>query len=1125
MSIIRFSIIATILSAAAFGQTISTTPNLSLPLIPDGYQNWGVPYRQAQNILDSSANTYKGSWSGSTVYTVGQFVSFSGSIYISTLANNINQTPSSGVGWVQFTSGSSGGAVSSVFGRTGDVTAAIGDYSVSQVSGAASSASPVFTGLINGSGASNLLLPFVSSAPTATGGLFFNTALGEYEGYAGGPWVFPWVAPGGGTTGNCAIFLSPYNLGSQPCGGGSGGGNTTSTALTPNSITMANGANSIVNSGLSDNGSTLSYSGNGVLASEGAVLGGSSSKDALYANLVTHRWVMNNNNAGALSIPGVGTPGTSGHIAAYAANGIDLVDGGPISGGGGGGSAGTAGQLNMVGTVAGTFAASHVTDNGTNVTSTEPMFAPSFTGNVNGTFYVAAYQASGTHTQYDMARQAADAYAIANTNTGSLLILLPGLNRTCDAAPLPNPAGSWATTSIIGYGSAVSIIQKQTNCGTSAATFSHPASITGLLSRGWYQGFEIDAAHIDTAACNTYGYALTTFIDVTCANAQGTDHEWEFGSTAANNTGWMDNIYGYNIRVLDNVGGGKGAIVGLTWTGTTLTAGTITNPGTKNYTQSYIKGTLIGPGLASCTTVPTLTIQVSDVSSTTFPNLPPTIYGVPNGVTITNGGNCTNTSQLYVLVQDEYTTGVTSGFKFTNMADSAMYDVEALGTYTNGEFISNITSNNGWINEHPFTNDTYEIVDQGSANKHVNTEFDSPGYYAAVLDGQEGSFVNPSISWDGNAYLGSSGYWARHATTDIHQITGWTIVNSMCTEGSDANTNPYFNIVTAANGLPISPTNLMPTGLTLNNVQICDGSLNFINNLANGVKSTDDLTNYSWLNGGGLWMTNTPTLANGTSVSPSMGIHSDYNDSMIFARNTTGGGAADIDGVGIDSLGGLSLSVPIHGDVMATALASPGAPTLGTGGTAGSTSYTYVCTAIGGAGGQTLAVNPATVTTGNATLSSTNYNTISCPFVEGFKSFTVYRRTNGSSLGLGAIGQLTKPNFEHGVPVRDIGQAAGVAEPTINTTGIVSTSQLKVSGSGIPIATGVTANTDLAGSITLSSGTGTYSFTSTHLTAPIVVCTDTSATPTVVGCHATTTTITANGTGSDVINYVVIGRT
>jgi len=40
-------------SVGALGQTIPTTPNLGLQLIPDGYANWGVPYRTTMNTIDA----------------------------------------------------------------------------------------------------------------------------------------------------------------------------------------------------------------------------------------------------------------------------------------------------------------------------------------------------------------------------------------------------------------------------------------------------------------------------------------------------------------------------------------------------------------------------------------------------------------------------------------------------------------------------------------------------------------------------------------------------------------------------------------------------------------------------------------------------------------------------------------------------------------------------------------------------------------------------------------------------------------------------------------------------------------------------------------------------------------
>lgn len=63
---------------------------------------------------------------------------------------------------------------------------------------------------------------------------------------------------------------------------------------------------------------------------------------------------------------------------------------------------------------------------------------------------------------------------------------------------------------------------------------------------------------------------------------------------------------------------------------------------------------------------------------------------------------------------------------------------------------------------------------------------------------------------------------------------------------------------------------------------------------------------------------------------------------------------------------------------------------------------------------------------------------------------------------------------------------------------------------------------DEYGQATLSGGTKTITFSTAYTVAPIAVCTDTSATATVVGCHTTTTTLVINGTGTDVINYEIV---
>lgn len=225
---------------------------------------------------------------------------------------------------------------------------------------------------------------------------------------------------------------------------------------------------------------------------------------------------------------------------------------------------------------------------------------------IPGVFYVSDYSANGTHTDYDMARQAADAYAQTQYSAGSVLVLKPGVNGTCDAVGLPSN-GTSATTSIIGSGSAVSTLQKSTGCPATPATLRHADSPNGALSRGWYQGFTVDASHIDAAGCELYGMSLTTFIDVACGNAKaGADHELEFGNRDANLVGWMDNIYIYGLNTFDSAPTGKGGILLPVWQNNQLVGVTVSNAGTAPY-SSNVRAQLVGPGLTNCTTVPALT--------------------------------------------------------------------------------------------------------------------------------------------------------------------------------------------------------------------------------------------------------------------------------------------------------------------------------------------------------------------------------------------------------------------------------------------------------------------------------------------------------------------------------------
>jgi hypothetical protein len=91
-------------------------------------------------------------------------------------------------------------------------------------------------------------------------------------------------------------------------------------------------------------------------------------------------------------------------------------------------------------------------------------------------------------------------------------------------------------------------------------------------------------------------------------------------------------------------------------------------------------------------------------------------------------------------------------------------------------------------------------------------------------------------------------------------------------------------------------------------------------------------------------------------------------------------------------------------------LAIPAVPSITQHGTAGSTVYGYAVTAVLADGSTQTAISPiATTITGNATLSPSNYNTISWSSISGAASYTVYRTTGGGSSG--KIGQTASTSL------------------------------------------------------------------------------------------------------------------
>jgi len=127
-------------------------------------------------------------------------------------------------------------------------------------------------------------------------------------------------------------------------------------------------------------------------------------------------------------------------------------------------------------------------------------------------------------------------------------------------------------------------------------------------------------------------------------------------------------------------------------------------------------------------------------------------------------------------------------------------------------------------------------------------------------------------------------------------------------------------------------------------------------------------------------------------------------------------------------------------------------------GTSGSTTYTYACTSVA-ANGESPA-STATITTGNATLSATNYIEVACFGVPGAQSLNIYRTVGGATQGKIANVPNGNGNFPDASNFDDTGIAGdGTSPPGTNTTGSFTgygpTSAFTIGGSPIcTLATG-----------------------------------------------------------------------
>ncbi|MEK9130058.1 MAG: hypothetical protein AAB526_01515, partial [Patescibacteria group bacterium] len=146
------------------------------------------------------------------------------------------------------------------------------------------------------------------------------------------------------------------------------------------------------------------------------------------------------------------------------------------------------------------------------------------------------------------------------------------------------------------------------------------------------------------------------------------------------------------------------------------------------------------------------------------------------------------------------------------------------------------------------------------------------------------------------------------------------------------------------------------------------------------------------------------------------------------------------------------------GNLSINQLATPSGVIVTSQGTTGSTTYSYRISALN-ANGETLASSTAQTTTGNATLSGTNFNRITWNSVTGASSYKVYGRTLGSELYMITASGLTWDDIGSVTPsgalpsVNDTGGSLNVARKIYNSTGdfIVIDDSVDVNGTNLTL--------------------------------------------------------------------------
>jgi hypothetical protein len=669
---------------------------------------------------------------------------------------------------------------------------------------------------------------------------------------------------------------------------------------------------------------------------------------------------------------------------------------------------------------------------------------------ISTVFYVDRAPSTCTVNSINYTTQINCAFATAGnwvTTNGqnAMLAISQGVWQNCQAIQLPNPTSN-GSLSVVGlaYGSTAAtgvVIQqsKTAGCNTTLPVISQAQNTnTSTLFEQSIKGITIDGNSV--VQCADLVGSRRSEYDMNCNNPAG-DHGFLISGTTGT-LGFEMRKTRLFVRTAAYGGAVTYAYATAQITGGQVTGWTINNGGGSYPSFWPLTAYVYG----QCTTLPSNpTIQTSVANNIA------TVTGLTNGASA--GTGCTAVyAQIFETPQVTHCIVI-------NTTDSTYQDL-ICGGATSGSGIQINHGANLIEHAHAYAHNPVQVEDHGN-NVYTYLECDSPGGVCLVLQGSHTLIFGMTNFWNAQVYPGAG---------DIYLFgsqTGNAIFGHVCSGSQTA--GGYVEIMTP--GGPVVPgSNVAPSGLEIIGPnQLCDGSNGYGANYITGEPTLyGSLTSLSKIQTANDSASPQMQIGSGANVPNALGVSGGrvqvgYDSLTAGFVQASGGhplwfsGSGNVNAVADGTYFGFGgnkqfgNSDPAYfdmkGDLTGTSVklnpltVPSSAPTIANVGTAGTTSYSYVCTALDNAGGETGGSTAGTTATGNAPLSGTNYNTITCNGVPANASgVSIYRTAGGSNQG------RIFTNVAVASTQNDIGITAGAALSSSNTTGAIQAGSLTTIG-------------------------------------------------------------------------------